>query len=165
MGLSCAAQQIVCGKWRDGSFTSIWAFPTMSALHLIVLQNSKVEGLRIFLENAKRETIADSYNLNRVSEVACEFTVRRCGPSHLYTKTAPVARRIFDHQCKTSFATQSSQKRTFGCAAANAALGHEPPPALQKNRERFRCRPLVKLVTDLPIGTWYCSRHSIPRDP
>src|ERR1700719_4641889 len=77
----------------------------------IVLQNSKVAGLRIFLENAKRETIADSYNLNRVSEVACEFTVRRCGPSHLYTKTAPVARRIFDHQCKTSFATQSARKR------------------------------------------------------
>src|ERR1700721_1872940 len=83
----------------------------MSAPHPIVLQNSKVAGLRIFLENAKRETIADSYNLNRVSEVACEFTVRRCGPSHLYTKTAPVARRIFDHQCKTSFATQSPQKQ------------------------------------------------------
>src|ERR1700719_2598323 len=76
----------------------------------IVLQNSKVAGLRIFLENAKRETLADSYNLNRVTEVACEFIVRRWGPSHLYTKTAPVARRIFDHQCKTSFATQSLRK-------------------------------------------------------
>src|SRR6202043_4295105 len=84
----------------------------MSASPPIALQNSKVAGLRIFLENAKRETIADSYNLNRVGEVACEFTVRRCGPSHLYTKTAPVARRIFDHQCKTSFATQSGAKRT-----------------------------------------------------
>jgi hypothetical protein len=31
------------------------------------------------------------------------------GPSHLYTKTAPVARRIFDHQCKTTFATQSPE--------------------------------------------------------
>ena len=69
----------------------------MSAFGVIVLQNSKVAGLRIFLENAKRETIADSYNLNRVSEVACEFKVGRWGPSHLYTKTAPVARRIFDH--------------------------------------------------------------------
>jgi hypothetical protein len=83
------------------------------------LQNSKVAGLRIFLENAKRETIADSYNLNRVSEVACEFTVRRCGPSHLYTKTAPVARRIFDHQCKTSFATQSGKERTSCHSAQN----------------------------------------------
>ena len=73
----------------------------------IVLQNSKVAGLRIFRENTKRETIADSYNLNRVSEVACEFKVRRWGPSHLYTKTAPVVLRIFEHQCKTSFATQS----------------------------------------------------------
>ncbi|MGD0148929.1 MAG: hypothetical protein ABSB77_10115, partial [Xanthobacteraceae bacterium] len=43
--------------------------------------------------------------------VACEFNVRRWEPSHLYTKTAPVARRIFDHQCKTTFATQSANSR------------------------------------------------------
>jgi hypothetical protein len=43
----------------------------------IVLQKSKVAGLRIFRENTKREAIADSYNLNRVTEVACEFNVRR----------------------------------------------------------------------------------------
>jgi hypothetical protein len=69
----------------------------MSALHPIVLQKSKVAGPRIFRENTKREAIADSYNLNRVTDVACEFNVRRRGPSHLYTKTAPIARRIFDH--------------------------------------------------------------------
>ena len=43
----------------------------------IVLQKSKVAGLRIFRENTKREAIADLYNLNRVTEVACEFNVRR----------------------------------------------------------------------------------------
>jgi hypothetical protein len=84
----------------------------MSAFGRIVLQKSKVEGLRIFRENTKREALADSYNLNRVTEVACEFIVWRWGPSHLYTKTAPVARRIFDHQFKTSFATHSGAKRT-----------------------------------------------------
>jgi hypothetical protein len=44
---------------------------------LIVLQKSKAAGLRIFRENTKREAIADSYDLNRVAEVACEFNVRR----------------------------------------------------------------------------------------
>src|SRR5277367_3135033 len=39
----------------------------------IVLQKSNVAGLRIFRENTKREAIADSYNLNRVTEVVCEF--------------------------------------------------------------------------------------------
>jgi hypothetical protein len=34
-----------------------------------VLQKSKVAGLRIFRENTKREAIADSYNLIRVTEV------------------------------------------------------------------------------------------------
>jgi hypothetical protein len=43
----------------------------------IVLQKSKVAGLRIFAKNPKREAIADSYNLNRVTEVAYEFNVRR----------------------------------------------------------------------------------------
>ena len=49
----------------------------MSALPLIVLQKSKVAGPRFFRENKKQETIADSYDLNRVTEVACEFNVRR----------------------------------------------------------------------------------------
>ena len=75
----------------------------------IVLQKSKVAGLRIFAKNPKREAIANSYNLNRASEVAYEFNVGRCGPSHLYTKSAPVALRIFKHRCKTTFATQSPE--------------------------------------------------------
>jgi hypothetical protein len=48
-----------------------------SALRVIVLQKSKVAGLRIFRKNTKRKAIADSYNLYRVTEVAYEFNVRR----------------------------------------------------------------------------------------
>ncbi|MEH2557466.1 hypothetical protein V1286_004995 [Bradyrhizobium algeriense] len=47
-----------------------------SAFEGIVLQKSKVAWLKIFRENTKRRTIADSYDLNRVTEVACEFCVR-----------------------------------------------------------------------------------------
>ena len=43
----------------------------------IVLQKSKVAGGRIFRENPTREALADSYDLNRITEVACEFNVRR----------------------------------------------------------------------------------------
>lgn len=42
----------------------------------ILLQKSKVAGLKIFRENIKQQTIADSYDLNRVTEVAYEFCVR-----------------------------------------------------------------------------------------
>jgi hypothetical protein len=48
-----------------------------SAITSIVLQKSNVAGLRIFRENTKREAIADSFNLNRVTEIACEFNARR----------------------------------------------------------------------------------------
>jgi len=81
----------------------------------IVLQKSKVAGRRIFRENPKREALADSYDLNRITEVACEFNVRRWGPSHLYTKAAPAARRIFDSQCKKTFATISANSRLMQC--------------------------------------------------
>jgi hypothetical protein len=43
----------------------------------IVLQKSKVAGLRIFRENTKQEAIADSCDLNRVTAVACEFSAER----------------------------------------------------------------------------------------
>ena len=43
----------------------------------ILLQKSKVAGLRIFAKNPKQEAIANLYNLNRASEVAYEFNVRR----------------------------------------------------------------------------------------
>ena len=43
----------------------------------IVLQKSKIAGPRISRENMRQEAIADSYNLNRVTEVAREFNVRR----------------------------------------------------------------------------------------
>jgi hypothetical protein len=42
----------------------------VSALAPIVLQNSKIAGLQIFMKNLKREAIADSFNLNRATEVA-----------------------------------------------------------------------------------------------
>ena len=47
-----------------------------SASEGIVLQKSKVAGLKIFRENTKQRAVADSYDLNRVTEVACEFCVR-----------------------------------------------------------------------------------------
>ena len=42
-----------------------------------MLQKSKIAGLQIYRKNTKQETIADSYNLSRVTEVACEFSVGR----------------------------------------------------------------------------------------
>jgi hypothetical protein len=42
-----------------------------------VLQNSKVAGRLVFRENTRREAIADSCSLNRITEVAREFNVRR----------------------------------------------------------------------------------------
>jgi hypothetical protein len=93
-----------------------------------LLQKSKVAGLRIFRENKKREAIADSYNRNRVTEVACEFNVRRCDPSHLYTKAAPAARRIFDHRCKTTLATISAKTcREQVQQILDNSVGQEPP--------------------------------------
>jgi len=74
------------------------------------LQKSKVASAGFFGETLKREAIDDSDNLSRVSEAAYEFSVRRWGPSDIYTKTAPAALRIFDAFCETTFATLSGGK-------------------------------------------------------
>src|ERR1700752_4054593 len=79
----------------------------MSAFPSIVLQKSKVAGLKIFRENTMRRAVADSYDLNRVTEVACEFCVRPCGPSHLVHESRAHGPRNFGHRRKSSFATQS----------------------------------------------------------
>jgi hypothetical protein len=73
---------------------------------------AKVESRRATNFSRKPETgaLADPYDLNRITEVACEFNVRRRGPSHLYTKAAPVARRFFEPRCKKIFATISAQE-------------------------------------------------------
>jgi hypothetical protein len=43
----------------------------------ILLQKSEVAGRRILRENTKREAVADSDSLSRLTEVACEFGVSR----------------------------------------------------------------------------------------
>ena len=40
----------------------------------IVLQKSKVEGTQIFRKKAERKSVTDSYDLNRITEVACELS-------------------------------------------------------------------------------------------
>jgi hypothetical protein len=59
------------------------------ALPSIVLQKAKVAAPRIFRENNKRETVADSYTLNRAAEVASEFDARGSVPlSSLHQRRA-----------------------------------------------------------------------------
>lgn len=55
----------------------------MSVSPRIVLRTSKVAQPRIFRKNTKREAIADSYTLYRVTEIVCEFN-ERYGPPHIF---------------------------------------------------------------------------------
>jgi hypothetical protein len=45
-----------------------------------------VAGQRIFRENPELEAIADSYNLTRITEVACEFNVKAMRSPHIFTR-------------------------------------------------------------------------------
>ncbi len=94
----------------------------------IVLQNSKVAAVNVLGENLKRKEVDDSHSFSRATEVAHEFGARRGGPSDHYTKSAPAALRIFDTSCKTTFATQSANKRN--------------------RTDRLTCRDLRQLVGD-----------------
>jgi hypothetical protein len=57
-------------------FSDVTTLCKMSAVEGIVLQKSKVAGLKIFRENTKQRASVDSYDLNRATKVACEFCAR-----------------------------------------------------------------------------------------
>ena len=73
--------------------------------------------------------------------------------SHLGSETCPERRSLY------------TQKRTFGCGAISAALGHELPRALRESSEPFCHQTIVKSVTDPLIGAWYSSPHCSGHDP
>src|SRR4029453_14431330 len=99
----------------------------------------KVCGPRILHENKKREAIAYSYSFTAISEVACEFNERRRGPSHLYLKAAPPAPRIFEPQCKTSFATQSGVKQTSAGRRPMSPFDPQPHPLEWRQLQHLWC--------------------------
>ena len=76
-----------------------------------MLQKSKVAAPRIFRENRKRETITNSYTLNRVAVIAGEFDARGSVPSRLYTKTRQQPAE-FSINCANDFCNSICQRRT-----------------------------------------------------
>ena len=112
-----AKQRLICSQTGrpivgPGQSRHFAGLPMTSGLHSIVLQNSKVAAVQIFGENLKGKEVDNSHSFSRATEVAHEFGARRRGPSDHYTKNAPAAPRISDPSCKTTFATQSTRKRT-----------------------------------------------------
>jgi hypothetical protein len=76
----CQVDETSCNARPDHTLGQSRRFDRLrpiSALPLILLQKSKVASVRIYGEILKREAIDDSDNLNRVTEVAYEFSVRR----------------------------------------------------------------------------------------
>jgi hypothetical protein len=103
----------------------------MSASKSNVLQKSKVAGLKIFHENIKQRAIADSYDLNRITEVACEFCVRPRGLSHLVHESRAYGPQNFGHRRKSTFATQSSLYRKQRCRAWMSVSGPKADPLVR----------------------------------
>ena len=70
------SSQVAHSDFRNGSFTS---FPLSRRVRFASDCVAKVASCRAtnFRENPKQEAIADSYSLTRITEVACEFNVRR----------------------------------------------------------------------------------------
>jgi hypothetical protein len=85
---------------------------------------AKVEscGDQDFSRNTKQRAFADSYDLNRVIEVACEFCVRPRGPSHLVNESRAHGPQNFGHRRKTTFATISANSGHWKIASTGHGL-------------------------------------------
>src|SRR6202040_3360756 len=91
----------------------------------ISLQKSQIARRQFSCCKKIRPTTADRCGLNHVTEGASEFIFRQLGPPHLYTKVASTAKRIFDRQCKKTFATKSVETR---CGAVAVGRTYLLPP-------------------------------------
>jgi hypothetical protein len=78
----------------------------------IVLQKSKVAGLRIFAKIPNREAIADSYSLNRAAEFPVSLTCRDEAHHIFIRNPRRLPLEFFSIKCETTFATQSGVKQT-----------------------------------------------------
>jgi hypothetical protein len=85
-------------------------FGRMSALPSILLQKSKVAGLRIFAKNPKRKQSPIRITSTGLAKSLMSLTCGDEAPSHLYTKSAPVALEFLSASAKGLFATQSPQQ-------------------------------------------------------
>jgi len=111
---------------RPGLFRFLVQQASDARLWQIVLQKSKTAAVQIFGENLKRKEVNDSHSLSRATEVAHQFGARRWDPSDHYTNNAPAARGIFDHLCKTTFATVSAPNRHRSRHRRRPFLGVKP---------------------------------------
>ena len=117
LGNSCPPPPPICA---EPSFGEPWGRPVRACIHKCAASTvgywcdcvAKVEIAmsRIFAKT-RNGSNRRLYSRNRVVEVACEFN-EAMRSLHLYTKAVPAACRIFDHRCKTTFATQSVQEQT-----------------------------------------------------
>ena len=90
-----------------------------SANGRLCCKSRKLQGSEFFAKtrNGKQSTIRiisialpkSPVSFARGDEVPHIFT-------RIYAKAAPAARRIFDHQCKTTFATQSANSGLMHCS-------------------------------------------------
>jgi len=94
----------------------------MSALRGIVLQKSKVARLRIFAKTLKRKQSPIRITLIALPKSPETLT---CGDEapHIFIPNPHQQPRIFEHQCKTTFSTQSGVKRTRPTCIQTAACG------------------------------------------
>src|SRR6266700_1723988 len=74
----------------------------------------------IFWLKPKQARTANKGDSRRITEVTGEFSARPCDPPHLYMKNAPMAQKFCDQGCKTTFTTQSANRRLVQCS--NLAL-------------------------------------------
>jgi hypothetical protein len=129
---------------RSGSTSAL-----CSLLGGLCCKSRKLRRGRFLAKTRNRRRLPNSGTLNRVAEVGCGFDARGRVPSHLYTKAAPIARRIFDHRCKRTFATVSGAKQTWRRTLVSADTASSARRLAQKVGAYFRpgrlCSPAAPL--------------------
>jgi hypothetical protein len=97
---------------HHGTFRKYRLRRLTSVFGAIVLKNSKIAGLRKSRKCSALAIFAAARCCNIGTRASDRFCGNSCGPSHLSDRDAPAVLRIFSHQQKRTFSTQSERKRT-----------------------------------------------------
>jgi hypothetical protein len=103
-------------RWRTVGAAALWG---------IVLQSSKMRGLRNFAICPSRWIFGDAMPCNELTKTAGWKSDCSCDPLHSFRANAPAPLEKFAHTPKKSFATQSPRKGPFAALPRNDAVGHK----------------------------------------
>jgi hypothetical protein len=122
-----------------------------------------LQGSRFSAKTRSSERSLIRYDLNRVTEVACEFCVRPLDPSHLVHESRAQGLAEFWSSAKIDFCNTIGTSRKCGGTVLTAAYPRRTSTPIKCTSKQTQHRPMASPITSAGPSRLRASGHSGPR--